>query len=127
MVKVPKSMLLRACIYPSPDINGFFVAHCLELDLIGEGKTPKKAILELIRAIELQIEACDNMSQLSFLAPASVWQRFKQAHNSGRVILTHIVKEALQQATAFAYIPTFQDVVATSAVPQQYVQVNTMQ
>lgn len=123
-VKVPKSILFRACVYPSPDVKGFFVAHCLELDLIGEGKTPRKAIVELIQAIELQIEACDNVSQLFFLAPASVWQGFKQAHNAGRVILKRIVQQAFQQTPTPKYTPHFQGVWATNAVPQQYVKVS---
>ncbi len=126
-VKVPKSMLLRACVYPSPDIQGSFVAHCLELDLIGEGRTPKKAIIELIQAIEIQIEACENASQLFFPAPASVWQKFKQARNAGRFILGRIVQEALNKTFPLDYIPNFQEVLASSAVPQQYVQVTNAQ
>ena len=124
--KVSKSMLFRACVYPSPDIKGFFVAHCLELDLIGEGKTPEKAIIELMQAIEIQIEACENPSQLFFPAPASVWQRFKQARHAGRAILNRIVKQATQKTSQLGYIPTFQNVAATNTVPQQYVQVAPM-
>ena len=78
-IKVPKSILFRACVYPSPDINNLFVAHCLELDLIGEGSTPKDAIVELIQAIEIQIEACKSPSQFFFPAPGGVWQKYKQA------------------------------------------------
>lgn len=122
-MKIPKSMLLRVCVYPSPDISGVLVAHCLELDLIGEGKTPRKAIAELIQAIELQIEACESPSQFFFPAPASVWQRFKQAYTANRDILQRIVTQAAQRTSQFDYIPTFQNVVATSAVPQQYVHV----
>lgn len=126
-VKVPKSMLFRVCVYSSPDIKGVFVAHCLELDLIGEGKTPKKAIIELIQAVEIQIEACENPSQFFFPAPAFVWQQFKQAHNAGRAILQRIIKQAIQKTSQLAYAPTFQNVAASSSVPQQYVQTVTRQ
>ncbi|RKY04567.1 MAG: hypothetical protein DRP66_11560, partial [Planctomycetota bacterium] len=71
-------MLFRACVYPSPDAKGLLVAHCLELDLIGEGATPQEAVVELKQAIELQIEACKSLSQLFFPAPAYVWQKYKQ-------------------------------------------------
>ena len=121
-------MLLRACVYPSPDIKGHFVAHCLELDLIGEGKTPKKAIVELIQAIEIQIEACESPSQFFFPAPASVWQRFKQAHTAGRVIMQRIVDQALAFKQIPAnYVPLFQNMsmVATNAVPERYIQTVT--
>ncbi|KKL81012.1 hypothetical protein LCGC14_1999040 [marine sediment metagenome] len=84
-VKIPKSMLFRACIYLSPDVDGTFVAHCLELDLIGEGKTPKKAIVELLKVIETQIELCEKSSaQLFFPAPGSIWQKYMYAKKAGR-------------------------------------------
>ncbi len=119
-VQIPKSAQFRACIYPSSDKKGF-VAHCLELDLIGEGKTPLKAIIELIEAIEIQIKACDNPSQFFFFAPESVWQKYAQ--NAGRVILRRIVSDAFKQVTTYGYVPNFEKVVATDAVPKQYVQV----
>ena len=80
-------LIFRACVYPSPDVKGWLVVHCLELDLIGEGATPKDAIVELIQAIEIQIEACKTNSQLFFPAPAYVWQRYKQG--KAKKILKH--------------------------------------
>jgi predicted RNase H-like HicB family nuclease len=119
-VQIPKSAQFRACIYPSSDKKGY-VAHCLETDLIGEGKTPKKAIIELIEAIEIQIKACDNPSQFFFFAPEAVWQKYNKS--SGRVILRRIVTDAFRQIATYGYVPNFERVVATSAVPKQYVQV----
>ena len=122
-VKIPKSMLFRACVYPSSDIDGLFVAHCLELDLIGEGPTPREAIVELIQAIELQIEACKSPSQFFFPAPAGVWQKYKQAKHAGRIILEPIVEEALKRTSRLNYAPHFENVAASSAVPDKYVSV----
>jgi len=121
-IQVPKSAQFRACIYPSSDKKGF-VAHCLELDLIGEGKTPQKAIVELIEAIEIQIKACDNPSQFFFFAPESVWQMYKKAQDAGRVVLRRIVNNAYRQSTTYGYVPNFEKVAASNAVPKQYVQV----
>jgi len=120
-VKVSKSMLFRACVYPSPDAKGLLVAHCLELDLIGEGATLQDAIVELKQAIELQIEACKSLSQLFFPAPASVWQKYKQARNAGRVVMERFVDQAPKAIPGIAYTPHFESVVATSAVPAKYV------
>lgn len=121
-IRIPKSAQFRACIYPSSDKKGF-VVHCLELDLIGEGKTPQKAIVELIEAIEIQIKACDNPSQFFFFAPESVWQKYKQAQKAGRVIMQRIVSNAFKQITTYGYVPNFERVAATRSVPKQYVQV----
>ncbi len=119
-VKVSKSMLLRACVYPSPDAKGVLVAHCLELDLIGEGATLQDAVVELKQAIELQIEACKSLSQLFFPAPACVWQKYKQAKNAGRVV-KQFIDQAPKATPGIAYMPHFESVVATSAVPAEYV------
>jgi hypothetical protein len=95
------------------------VAHCLELDLLGEGATPKDAIAELIQAIELQIDTCTNESQFFFPAPAHVWQKYSQGKATGRVILERIVRQAMKQASP-RYVPRFENVVATSPVPDEY-------
>ena len=123
-IKIPKSMLFRACLYPSPDIAEGFVVHCLELDLIGEGSSPEKAIVELIQAIEIQIESCNSVSQFLFPAPASVWKRYKDSVTAGRIILARIIEQAFDELPDLAYTPTFETIAATSAVPHEYVAVD---
>lgn len=122
-MKIPNSMLFRACLYPSNDIAGYYVAHCLELDLIGEGPTPKDALIELIQAIELQIAECGNNSEFFFPAPNEIWQQYSRAINAGRVIMQRIVRQAFNGiAPSHArYIPRFENVVATSSVPKQFI------
>ena len=122
-VKIGKSVLFRACVYPSSDIEGYFVANCLELDLLGEGATPKDAIVELIHAIELQIEGCKSISQFFFPAPNQVWRRYDQARNAGRLVLQRIVNQALRKTSRLTFSPRFDNVVATSDVPSQYLSV----
>jgi hypothetical protein len=117
-VKIP-SMLFRACVYPSEDIPGYYVAHCLELDLIGEGPTPLKAIIELTQAIDIQVKSCTNLSQFFFPAPDDIWQQYEK--NAGRVILGRIVKRALAATSSARYSPRFEKVVATASVPKQYI------
>lgn len=116
-------MLFRACLYPSPDIKGFFVVHCLELDLIGEGNTPKEAIVELIQAIELQIESCENISDLLFPAPGWVWKRYKDSIHAGRGVLQKIIERAVQSFPQLDYTPNFENIAATNTVPREYVNV----
>ena len=117
-------MLFRACLYPSPDIEGYFVAHCLELDVIGEGDTPEKAIVELIQAIEIQIENCKNVTQFLFPAPAFVWKRYKDSVNAGRAILKRIVEQAMEELPQSDYTPYFENVGASSTIPQEYVTIS---
>ena len=122
---VPKSMLFRACIYPSEDVKRTFVAHCLELDVIGEGQTPIDAICELAEAIEIQIQTCRNISEILFFAPASVLQKYKQGKNAGRVLLQRVVKEAIKRTRQMDYVPEFDNIVATADIPAEYYQMAT--
>jgi hypothetical protein len=118
-VKIPNNMLFRVCVYPSEDIKGYFVAHCLELDIIGEGATPLDAIIELTKAIDIQLESCTTLSQFFFPAPDEIWQKYEQ--NSGRVILQKIVEQALNAMPSADFLPHFEKVVATNAVPDVFV------
>ena len=37
--------------------GGFWIAHCLEFDLVGNGKSKRKALDMLAEAIDIQVEA----------------------------------------------------------------------
>ena len=61
--------MFRACVYPSSDEKGRFIAHCLELDVIGEGGSVEEAMNELLEAIDAQMEACEETgAQVCFFA-----------------------------------------------------------
>ena len=113
-------MSFRACVYPSADVDGVYVAHCLELDLIGEGATPQAAIAELIQAIEIQIGMCDEPSQFFFPAPGKVWKQYNQGVIAGRAILQRVVEQAMRKIPRLSYTPQFETVVGTNAIPTKY-------
>jgi hypothetical protein len=119
-VTIPDSMSFRACIYHSEGVPGNFVAHCLELDLIGEGVNPLDAIKELTDAIEIQLESCTTLSQVFFPAPDEIWKKYKQ--NAERAILKRIILKARRTTPSTAYRPNFEKITATSSVPKEYVQ-----
>ena len=50
--KFPTNLYLRALIYPE---EGRYIAHCLEMDLIGIGPNPQKAFADLQDHIEMQV------------------------------------------------------------------------
>jgi predicted RNase H-like HicB family nuclease len=47
-------MPLRAVLYEE---DSLWIAHCLELDLIGDGETQERALESLSKAIVIQVEA----------------------------------------------------------------------
>jgi predicted RNase H-like HicB family nuclease len=117
-IGIPKSYLFRACLYPSEDREGYFVAHCLELDLIGEGRCPEEAISELTQAIDIQIETSTNPCQLFFSAPEEIWEQYRK--NAGRVILQRIVVDAMSKVHRRDFSPQFERIVATNNVPERF-------
>ena len=97
---VPRSIMLRVCVYPS-DEAGYFVAHCLDLDLVGEDKTLEGALSELLEAIETQIEACEETgARLERFAPPFVWKYYRDAQKAGRKIADELMERVFRKANA---------------------------
>ena len=62
-----------------------YVAHALEMDLVGAGSTEKEALKELLEMIECQISFASQMkddSLLLFPAEKGFFDRWEKAHDS---------------------------------------------
>ena len=113
--------MFRVCVYPS-DEKGRFVAHCLELDVLGEGACVEEAMSELLEAIETQIEACeDTGAQLQFFAPPQVWKRYKAALTANRCIARELLERVVRSANERLGVPVdiFERVVGARGVPPE--------
>jgi predicted RNase H-like HicB family nuclease len=70
---------LRAVVYQH---GKWWIAHCLELDLVAEGDTPESALQDLIDLSSLQIKtAIENQDLRSVFsaAPPEIWALFSRA------------------------------------------------
>ena len=70
------SINLSAIVYQE---DGVWIAHCLELDIVAEGKDPDDAIEGLISLCDLQIKVALEEGDLPSIfrpAPPEVWQMF---------------------------------------------------
>ena len=59
-----------------------FLAHCLDMDIVSQGKTPKEAISELIGLIKTQMEYClenDMLDTLFRPAPKEYWDMYHRS------------------------------------------------
>ena len=62
--------------------DGVWLAHCLELDIVAEGKSPKKAVKDLVDLCVFQVKtAIEESDLLSILrpAPAEFWRMYSTA------------------------------------------------
>ena len=76
---------LRVITYPE---EGFWLAHCLELDIVAEGKSPKKAVRDLIDICLLQVKTAIEENDLVSIfrpAPAEYWKMFFSAKRKKRI------------------------------------------
>ncbi|MBU0566827.1 hypothetical protein KJ693_05140 [bacterium] len=58
------------------------IAHCLEFDIVAQGKDRNEAIQNLLDAVELQVKYAietDNLDNLYHPAPAEYWQKLVRA------------------------------------------------
>jgi hypothetical protein len=81
----PTQIDLRVITYPE---EGVWLAHCLELDIVAEGDTAKKALADLIDLCCLQIKtASDEGDLISIIRPAppEYWKMYFSARKKKRI------------------------------------------
>ncbi len=72
----PLRLPLRAVLYREGDL---WIAHCLEMDLLGDGPDQEKALNSLSQAIVTQLQACikhDNVAGIFCPAEAKYFRMF---------------------------------------------------
>jgi hypothetical protein len=75
---------LRAVIYR---YQKWWIAHCLELDLVAEGATPIDAFRDLMELSASQVKAACKMGNLDSIfrsAPPEIWTMFSRARDLPR-------------------------------------------
>ncbi len=119
--KIPHSMPFRICVYQS-EKKGYFIAHCLELDVLGEDKSVEGALDNLLEVIETQIESCQTYkAQFFFPAPDSIWQKYNKAKKAKRRISEELINRVIRNANKRLghKMPKIGDIVGTKEVPQE--------
>lgn len=116
-------MSFRACVYPSDEEQGHYIAHCLELDVLGEGQSVEEAVSELLEVIETQLESCkETGAQLQFFAPRHVWEKYNAAQKNGRTIAEELLKRIIRDANkrmGMVVSNVFDNIVGTKDVPKE--------
>ena len=67
--------------------DSVWLAHCLELDIVAEGKSSKRAVKDLIDLCLLQIKTAIDENDLPSIirpAPAEIWAMFFSARKKKR-------------------------------------------
>lgn len=85
--------------------EGQYIAHVLQLDLVGVGDTSQEAVAQLIEACIAQISHTienDNMEHLFRTAPPEIWEMFGQVKKRAKVHKVPAIK-----AKSNAKKPTF--------------------
>jgi predicted RNase H-like HicB family nuclease len=73
----------RAIVYRE---DSWWIAHCLELDIVSEGQTPDEAVRDLFKLCNMQIDAAMKAGDLDSIyrpAPPSVWSMYARAGTRG--------------------------------------------
>jgi hypothetical protein len=72
---------LRGVVYPE---DGWWIAHCLELDIAAEGSTPTEALKAVISLCDYQIStaiASGDIDSVFRSAPPEIWSLFTRAND----------------------------------------------
>jgi len=93
--QLAKAIIYRVYVYRSPDEEGTYIAHCLELDLIGLGECVQTAITELLENMYTQTKVCARTGAQFFVpAPQEVWKKYGEALKSGRKVAQELIERA---------------------------------
>jgi len=80
-----KPMELRGVVYQEGE---FWFAHCLELDIVAEGRDPDEAVNAVIDLCDFQIATAQGNNDLESIfrpAPAKYWNLFYSATRRSKV------------------------------------------
>lgn len=72
---------LRAVVYREGE---WWIAHCLEMDLVAEGKTPRQALRDLLEISLAHVRYADEQGDLNSVfrpAPPEIWRMFSTAED----------------------------------------------
>ncbi len=95
---------LRVLGYKSDD--GKWAAHCLETDLVGYGKTFRKAVDDLIELTEMQISFAFKMEQPSLLYHPAPLHIIESYHNLVQLTLqSYTMKRKVKRDQKVASLP----------------------
>jgi hypothetical protein len=70
---------LRGIVYPE---DGMWLAHCLEMDIVAEGKTPRQALEDVVDLCNLQFQVALEEGDIGSAfrpAPPEYWKLFFMA------------------------------------------------
>ena len=85
------------------DKEEVIVAHCLDMDIVAQGRTEKAAVEELKALIQTQLEYCleNDMLETAFRpAPREYWDQFYSGHQRELVSLLGKQKFPIHKLTS---------------------------
>ena len=123
MIRIPKKMSFRICVYPSDQVRKGLIAHSLDLDIMGTGNSIQEALDELLELIEHHIQVCqEHDAQFEFPAPEEVWEKYEIARKKNRRVPMELLERVINTANKRLghTAPLFDKVLASEGLPEEY-------
>ncbi len=98
-----RKQVVKVLLYPSEDVTGCWVAHCLDWDLVGTGDHPLQAFDELLEVVEFQIEAWYELGKDAVYpepAPKVYWRAWDSGLDMGFHDISGLLKNILDRREA---------------------------
>jgi hypothetical protein len=98
--KPPLKIDLRALVYREGDV---WLAHCLEMDIVAEGKTCEAASSDLVDLCDLQIKVALEEGDLQSVfrpAPSEYWKMFFMSAGTPQSALSEAVAKKVKGITS---------------------------
>jgi predicted RNase H-like HicB family nuclease len=81
-------------IEPAEDLDGLWVSHCLNFDVISQGDTPQEALASLREAVAMTVvdDLENGADPAERSAPTELWERLERVLRHGQAVKLSEVK-----------------------------------
>jgi predicted RNase H-like HicB family nuclease len=81
-------------IEPAQDVDGLWVSHCLNFDVISQGDTPQEALASLREAVAMTVvdDLENGADPAERSAPTELWDRLERVLREGQAVTLSEVK-----------------------------------
>lgn len=88
-------------VYPAPDVPGEWVSHCLDVDVVMQGASPRTALQAVLEGV-VQVVSFDlqrNVDPFARSAPRECWEELLRITTQGEApVRTELALDAAQRA-----------------------------
>lgn len=111
----------RGLVFPSTDVEGQWVSHCLDYDIVSQGNDPRHATLMMVEAVVMTLaeDMAGGFDPSDRIAPQDDWDRFYSLQKQSTKLDTEEVFKRVQERGGCAVLQFDLEMQQMDSTPRQ--------